>query len=104
MQKPFALIVMAMVFVATFPAAAKTIHIDINKMAYSPAKVTAHVGDVIEWTNSDIVDHSATEKNGKFEVILPVKGKGNITVKEAGVIDYYCKFHPNMDGKIEAVK
>lgn len=89
---------------AAFPAAAEVIHVDINKMVYSPAKVTAHIGDVIEWTNSDIVDHSVTEKDSKFEKIIPVKGKASITVKEAGIIEYYCKFHPNMDGKIEVLK
>ncbi len=102
MQKAFLLA--AIISVAAFPAAAETIHIDINKMVYSPAKVTAHIGDEIEWTNSDIVAHSVTEKDEKFEKIIPVKGKASITVKDAGVIDYYCKFHPNMDGKIAVVK
>jgi len=102
MQKAF---ILAMVIsTVAFPAAAGTIHVDINKMVYTPAKITAHIGDVIEWTNSDIVDHSVTEKDGKFEKIIPVKGKASITVKDPGIIDYYCKFHPNMDGKVEVIK
>ncbi len=85
-------------------AAAEVIRVDINKMAYSPATINAHIGDEIEWTNNDIVDHSVTEKDGKFEKIIPVKGKAVIAVKNEGIIDYYCKFHPNMDGKINVSK
>lgn len=91
-------------FAAAFPAAAEVIHVDVNKMAYSPVQVTAHVGDVVEWVNNDIVAHTATEKGKKWEVMLPVKGKGSTTMKSEGTIEYYCKFHPNMVGKIEVVK
>lgn len=89
---------------AASPAAAEVIKVDVGKMLFSPSKITARIGDTVEWTNSDFVDHTATEKNGKWEVILPVKGKGTTTLKEIGKIEYYCKFHPNMQGQIEVVK
>ncbi len=89
---------------AAFPAAAEVIKVDVNKMMFAPEKISAHVGDVIEWTNSDFVAHTATEKNGGWEVVLPVKGKGSTTLKKEGKIEYYCKYHPNMKGQIEVSK
>ena len=104
MTKNFSILLFLVALVAAFPAAAKVITIDVNKMVFSPEKITAQVGDVVEWNNSDIVVHTATEKNKKWEVMLPVKGKDSITIKEQGTIEYYCKFHPNMKGEIEVSK
>jgi plastocyanin len=73
----------------------------IAAVAYSPAKVSAHVGDTIEWSNKDIVDHSATAKNKEWDVALPAHGTGHVVVKKAGHFDYYCKYHPTMTGEIE---
>jgi plastocyanin len=90
--------------VAAFPAAGEVIHVNVNKMVFSPEKIKAHVGDVVEWNNSDVVAHSATEKDGWWEVMLPVKGNGKTALTKEGTVEYYCKFHPNMIGKIEVVK
>lgn len=89
---------------AASQAAAAVIKVDVAKMVFAPEKIVAHVGDTIEWTNSDFVGHTATEKDGKWEVMLPVKGKGSITLKNAGNIEYYCRYHPNMKGQIEVSK
>lgn len=80
-------------------AQAETITVTVNKMAFSPAKISAKVGDTIEWVNKDTFAHTATVKGG-FEVMLPVKKSGSITVDKAGTIDYICRFHPNMKGQI----
>lgn len=103
-SKVFSLALVAFSLAAASPAAAEVVKVDVSKMVFSPSKITVHVGDTIEWTNSDFVDHTATEKNGKWEVMLPVKGKGTTILKDIGKIEYYCKFHPNMKGQIEVVK
>ena len=103
-SKVFSLALVAFSLAAASPAAAEVIKVDVNKMLFSPSKITAHIGDTIEWTNSDFVDHTATDKNGKWEVMLPVKGKGTTILKEAGKIEYYCKYHPNMKGQIAVIK
>ena len=69
-------------------------------MAFSPARVEARVGDTIEWVNKDAFAHTATVKGG-WEVMLPVKKSGSVTVDKAGTIDYFCRFHPNMKGTID---
>ena len=51
-------------------ARAATITVTIEKMAFSPTEVSARIGDTIEWVN------------------------------KAGTVDYFCRFHPNMKGRI----
>jgi plastocyanin len=82
------------------PTHAATITVTIDKLVYTPAEVTAKVGDTIEWDNKDILQHTATAKDGSWNVLLPAHKKGSMVMKQAGTFDYYCKFHPNMKGKI----
>jgi plastocyanin len=86
---------------ATSPAAAKVIQVEVNNLAFSPAKTSAHAGDTIEWINKDFVVHSATAKDKQWDIALPTHGKGKALLKKAGHIDYYCKYHPTMEGAIE---
>jgi plastocyanin len=81
------------------PGRAETIQIRIDKMEYSPAEVKAKVGDTVEWINADILAHTATVK-GDWEVMIPSKKIGSTIMKNAGVADYYCRFHPNMKGRV----
>ena len=80
--------------------AAETIRISVDKLAFAPAQVSAHVGDTIEWTNKDFIAHTATARDKEWDVALPVKGGGSVTLKSAGEVEYYCRFHPNMKGRI----
>jgi plastocyanin len=80
-------------------AHAETITITVDQMAFSPAAIDAKVGDTIEWVNKDALVHTATIKDG-WEVMLPVEKSGSIVAKAAGSIDYYCRLHPNMTGRI----
>lgn len=86
---------------AASPVVTRVIHVEINQLVFVPAKVSAHVGDTIEWGNKDIVDHSATAKNKEWDIALPAHGKGSVILKTPGHIDYYCKYHPIMKGEIE---
>ena len=80
-------------------AQAKTITVTVDKMAFSPATIEAQVGDTVEWVNKDAFAHTATVKGG-WEVMLPIKKSGSVTMDKAGTIDYFCRFHPNMNGTI----
>src|SRR5262249_2777281 len=68
------------------------------QVAYAPAQVSAHVGDSVEWTNDDIVAHTATARNGAWDVMVGPNSKGSITLKSPGTIEYYCRLQPNMVG------
>ncbi len=81
-------------------ARAEVIEIKVEKLAFAPAQVSAHVGDTVKWVNADFVAHTATARNGAFDVMLAPNAKKELVLKSAGTLDYYCKFHPNMIGKI----
>jgi plastocyanin len=90
----------ALVLAYAAPAAAETIQVKVDKLKFSPAQVTAHVGDTIEWINDDFVAHTATARNKAWDVTFGPSKKAQTVMKTAGTIDYYCRFHPNMTGKI----
>ena len=94
-----ALVALALVLSAS-PALAATIEVTIDKLVFSPASVEAKAGDTIEWTNKDVIAHTATVKGG-WDVTIPPKSKGKVTLKAVGAVDYFCRFHPNMKGHIE---
>ena len=81
------------------PAQAATIEVTIDKLVFSPATVEAKVGDTIEWVNMDVFAHTATVKGG-WEVMIPPKKSASLTLKAAGAVDYFCRFHPNMKGHV----
>lgn len=60
-----------------------------------------HVGDVITWRNDDIFEHSATARDKSFDIDLPPKSTRSMTVKQAGKVDFYCRFHPDMTGTLD---
>ena len=78
------------------PAHAATIQITIENMEFAPAEVSARVGDTIEWINKDVLVHTATARNGDFDVTTPPKKTVTSVLKKAGTVEYYCRFHPNM--------
>ena len=89
--------IVAMLVSGMFVSAhAETIQISMENLVISPAAATAKVGDTIEWINKDIFVHTATARNGDWDVTMPPKKTVTLVLKKAGTIDYYCRFHPNM--------
>jgi plastocyanin len=89
-------IVAALALGVSVPAHAATIQISMENLVISPAEATAKVGDTIEWINKDIFVHTATARNGDWDVTMPPKKTVTLVLKKAGTIEYYCRFHPNM--------
>lgn len=79
----------------------EVLRISIQDLAFLPENATAHPGDVIEWVNSDIIDHAATDTNGLFDAALAPGESRRIEMKSPGVFTYICRYHPNMTGRIE---
>lgn len=91
---------LACVLAAAAPAHAETIQVVIDKLVFSPAEISAHVGDTIEWVNKDPLAHTATVK-GSWEVMIPAKKTVSQKLETAEAVDFYCRFHPNMTGKLK---
>ena len=78
----------------------KVHQITIDRVTFEDAPTGIKVGDTIEWFNKDIVDHTATAKNKAWDVTIPTQKKVRVVLKTAGIVDYYCRFHPNMTGQL----
>jgi plastocyanin len=78
------------------PATAATLQITMDNLVISPSEASAKVGDTIEWINKDVFVHTATARNGDFDINMPAKKTVTSVLKKAGTIEYYCRFHPNM--------
>ncbi|OPY98713.1 amicyanin [Bradyrhizobium sacchari] len=94
---PIALAFLSMVV----PARAATIEITMENLVIAPADVSAKVGDTITWVNKDVFAHTATAKNGDFDVTLPPKKSATSVLKKAGTVEYYCRYHPNMKATLK---
>lgn len=86
----------ALMLGASVPAQAATIQITMENLVIAPAETSAKVGDTIEWINKDILAHTATARNGDWDVTIPPKKTVPLVLKKAGTVEYYCRFHPNM--------
>ena len=89
-------IVAALMLAGSVPAHAATIQITMENLVISPAEASAKVGDTIEWINKDIFAHTATARNGDWDVTIPPKKTVTSVLNKAGTVEYYCRFHPNM--------
>jgi plastocyanin len=76
------------------------VRVAMKDVAFDPKEIRAHVGDVIEWANQDVVAHTATAKDKTWDVnVLPGRS-GRVTLKSSGTVAYFCRYHPNMVGTI----
>src|SRR3974390_1313832 len=75
--------------------------IEIDKLAFGSAPTGLRVNDIVEWRNADIFRHTATARDESFDVDLPPEGRGQVVLKRAGQVEYFCRFHPGMKGRLE---
>jgi len=83
-------------------ASAERAAVTIVDFSYDPAEITVPVGSTVAWTNDDVVPHTATARDRE------VLQSGTIAAGEtyeqtfdtAGTYDYFCEFHPNMEGTV----
>ena len=101
-MKPKRILSVAVLVVgASVSARAATLQISMENLEIVPAEASARVGDTVEWINKDVLAHTATARNGDFDVMLPPKKTTTFVLKKAGTIDYYCRFHPNMKARLK---
>ena len=89
-------IVAALTLAMPVSADAATVQITMENLVISPAEASAKVGDTVEWINKDIFVHTATARNGDWDVTMPSKKTVTSVLNKAGTVEYYCRFHPNM--------
>jgi len=72
----------------------------IDQMKFGPVPQGLRVGDTITWTNHDLFRHTATARDGSFNLDLLPGKSGSVTLRKAGTIAFYCTFHPGMRGQL----
>jgi plastocyanin len=56
---------------------------------------------LVLWYNDDSVDHTVTARDNSFDSgTLSPNGTFEYTFEQSGEVEYYCKIHPSMVGKI----
>jgi plastocyanin len=95
----------AAVAAAAFPAAAAAPahHEHVVAMAgmrFGAMPAGLKVGDTILWVNRDIVPHTATARDRSFDVTVQPRQSARVTLRRAGAIAFYCRFHPTMQGRL----
>ncbi|MGB5853391.1 MAG: cupredoxin domain-containing protein, partial [Rhodanobacter sp.] len=81
-------------------ASAQRVHVVvIDKMAFGPMPVDVRAGDIIEWANHGILEHTATARDGSFDIDLKPGATARMTAK-AGSFIVFCKFHPTMQANL----
>lgn len=68
----------------------------MDAMNFGSMPKDARVGDVIIWDNRDTVQHTATARDGSFDVRLQPGQKGRTVLRKAGNLPIYCIYHPMM--------
>jgi plastocyanin len=81
------------------PAHADTVRVTIDNLVFTPANISAKVGDTVEWVNNDVFAHTATVR-GDWDVMIAPKKTARFVLTKAGDVEYFCRFHPNMKGRI----
>jgi plastocyanin len=80
-------------------AAPRTYTIIIDKMKFGPVP-QVRVGDTVIWVNRDILKHTATARDGSFNVDLAAGASARMRVSKAGAIAFFCRYHPGMRGTL----
>lgn len=76
----------------------------MDKMKFGPVPAKVKVGDTILWVNKDMFRHTATAKNGAFNIDLQPGAKGKTVIRKTGEIAFICKYHPGMRGVLKVSK
>ena len=85
-------------------AAPRTHVVTMEKMKFGAVPSGVKVGDTILWVNKDMFRHTATAKDGSFNIDLPAGAKGKTVVRKAGAIASTCKYHPGMRAVLKVAK
>ena len=78
---------------------ASTVH--LRNDAFTPASITVHTGDVVQFVNDDDDAHTVTAVDGSFDSRgLDSHNSWTHVFAKAGTYKYFCELHPFMKGTV----
>ncbi|MGH7503292.1 MAG: cupredoxin domain-containing protein [Longimicrobiales bacterium] len=90
---------------ATGAASHTTLAVAMRQFRFEPEEITAAVGDTIHWINQDPVPHTATAADSLWDSgRIERDGQWTMVVREEGVFEYLCTYHPTMKGVIRVIR
>ena len=75
--------------------------VTIEAMRFAPERLTVKPGDIVVWINKDLVPHTATSEQGRFDsATIDPAASWQMTAGSKGAFDYVCRFHLTMKGTL----
>jgi plastocyanin len=82
-------------------ADAELTQVEIIEDNFDPETAMVMVGGTVTWTNMDVESHTVTAEDGMFDSGEIAPGESfSYVFEEAGIFDYYCTIHPEMNGSV----
>jgi plastocyanin len=81
-------------------AGSKTVQVTLKDSLFSPASVTANVGDTIVWHNAGAMPHTVTAADKSFDQQLMPGATFTYVLRKQGTVNYICTYHPAMKGTL----
>ncbi len=89
--------VLPLLVLASFPARAEDIKIDITNYMFTANKLTVRPGTKVTWVNHDEVPHTIAEKENRFRSpALDTDEIYSYTFTTPGTYEYFCTLHSKM--------
>lgn len=86
---------------ATLETDAPEVAVQIRDFLYTPQTVSVKIGARVTWTNADLVSHTATDRERRWDSGTIGGGQSaSQTFSSAGSYRYYCTLHPSMVGTV----
>jgi plastocyanin len=73
--------------------------VSMRNLQFNPVTLELKQGDVVEWTNDDLVPHTVTSASFSSGTIIAGQSWRH-TFTNAGNFPYVCTFHPQMKGVV----
>ena len=77
-----------------------------GSMSYVPSPAAVRVGQTVAWRNADNLPHTASQTgSGGFETGTLAGGATSAPIRmtTAGSLDYFCRIHPAMRGRLDVI-
>lgn len=85
---------------ATPPSSRQHI-VQIRGFAFEPAELRTQPGDTVVWINRDVVPHTATAHDRRWDTgDIAAGGSALRVLGNNEAADYFCLYHPGMKGRL----
>lgn len=96
-MKRLTVLIALVLIVATAPAARAGQIVNIASFSFSPASLTADLGDSITFSNTAAIGHTSTSDDGFWNTGTITAGSSeDLTFSASGRFAYHCAIHPSM--------